>query len=81
MTTTTTETQPLWLGEDDGRISCVRHGGMYLQSAIAARPKAKSHRIPWGKYVLATEQDRQDWLTEVGTPMECEICRWKQRSS
>jgi hypothetical protein len=48
--------------DDNGRMTCVKHAGSYLSSAIAARPKARRHRTPLGTWERLSEAD---WFATV----------------
>lgn len=66
----------LYLDDHIDELVCYRHAGGYLQAAIAARPKAKSHVTPFGKNVLMTAADVADWLQAIDATEACETCRW-----
>lgn len=53
--------RPLWTS-NGGEIVCERHGGSYLASAIAARPKARKHSTPLGVWVKVSDAE---WLAMV----------------
>lgn len=66
-----TKTQTFW-ADTNGRIVCENHGGNYLQSAIASKPKAKKHSTPitiWEKLSEDEVQEVRSWNAEV-----CETC-------
>lgn len=59
--------QPLWIS-DEGDVSCEKHGGMYLMSAIKAKPKAIKHKTPLDNWSL--------YFTSLlgGENLKCESC-------
>lgn len=63
----------LWIS-NGGRVACAQHGGGYLEAAIRARPKARTHVTPLDHWTRATAADRAEWLAAVGTPLACETC-------
>ncbi len=73
MTTTTTT---LYANEHSGSICCLKHVGMYAQTAIAARPKARRWHTPLGDWTRWTAADEADWVAEFGEPAQCESCRF-----
>lgn len=59
----TTATAPHWI-DDNGRVVCRAHAGMYLTSAITADPTAPIYFTPLGSWVRITADDAP-----------CEDCR------
>ena len=48
------ENQKLWVS-DNGNVTCLKHAGAYLKSAIQAKPKAITHRTPLDTWSLYAE--------------------------
>jgi hypothetical protein len=63
--------QRFWVS-DNGEVTCEKHGGMYLISAINAKPKAVTHKTPLGSWSL--------YFTHLtgGENLECESCAYSQ---
>lgn len=62
---------------DDGRVSCVSHGGSYLAVSVAGHPRRKHHRTPLEHWTrLTVEEAREFRLAGLG----CETCRANQAS-
>lgn len=68
----------LW-SNDNGEISCAQHGGSYLRSAIAARPRARAHRTPLGTWERLTAGEVAELARMVGRPVGCETCAARSR--
>lgn len=68
----------LW-SNDNGEISCAEHGGSYLRSAIAARPRSRAHRTPLGTWERLTREDLAELERMVGRPIGCETCAARSR--
>lgn len=69
----------LW-SNDNGEISCAEHGGSYLRSAIAARPRAGAHRTPLGTWERLTAGDIAELERMIGRPVGCETCAARSRT-
>lgn len=65
-----------WIN-DNGAIVCHDHAGNYLQSGIKARPKAKSHRTPLGRWELLTDEEVNEWGN--GLRHLCETCQFNSK--
>jgi hypothetical protein len=57
---------------DDGEVTCEKHGGMFLITAIKAKPKAIKHKTPLGTWCL--------YFTHLlgGENLECESCAYSR---
>ena len=65
----------LFCDEQSGRIACFDHVGMYAQSDINARPKARKWATPLGAWSRWTAADEAEWIEFAGSPARCESCR------
>jgi len=67
--TKTISTERLWVS-DEGEVTCEKHGGMYLMSAIQAKPKAIKHKTPLDNWSL--------YFTHLlgGENLKCESCQY-----
>lgn len=73
--TVTPPTCVLWT-DLGGSLYCLEHAGGYLQAAVEARPKARSHSTPITVWRLVTDKDRDEWDSYGDLPpMTCERCR------
>ena len=67
----------LWANDESGSICCFDHAGMYLRTAHAARPSARSHWTPLGTWRVMTEADLMAWIEEFDDEPQCEMCgKW-----
>jgi len=68
-TTKTVSTERFWIS-DEGEVTCEKHGGMYLMSAIKAKPKAITHKTPLDTWSL--------YFTHLlgGENLQCESCTY-----
>jgi hypothetical protein len=62
----------LWLSLN-GEVACVRHGGSYLASAVAASPRKRRHDTPITSWQRLSAADL-DYLREQGID-GCDTCR------
>lgn len=63
----------LWANETNGTVSCHDHAGAYLESAITARPKAKTHSTPLGVWYVMPADEVANMTAEFG--VLCDGCR------
>ena len=63
----------LWANETSGNITCQDHAGGYLTAAIGARPKARTHSTPLGKWVAMSPEWVADMVAEFGSI--CDGCK------
>lgn len=56
--------------DDNGRVVCAEHGGMYLAASIAKNPNKRMHNTPRGTWeaIPADEVAAEGWC--------CETCKW-----
>lgn len=64
----------LW-SSNSGRVSCVQHAGTYFRQTIEAKPTVKKITTPLDVWTLVTDADREEWLRELGFPIDCETCK------
>lgn len=65
----------LYLNENNGSITCAAHGGSYLKSAIAVRPRAAKHVTPLGTWYKLTPSEKADFQYTTGLPAKCGTCQ------
>ena len=71
-------TAPLFT-DSNGRISCVRHSGQYVEAECEQRPDSMVIATPRDLYLRVTPGDLAEWETdrvatpEIG-PIACEEC-------
>lgn len=70
----TTETKDLYTTEY-GQILCADHLGYYDSEAMEL---TSSRVLDFLGLEKATKRDRDEWLAELGQPMDCETCRYKK---
>ena len=59
-----------WISTN-GEVTCEKHAGMYLISAINAKPQFIAHQTPLGDWVLYCNAP---WRRKL----ECESCAYSQ---
>ena len=81
--TTQTRTQitkpaALWIARD-GRIACVKHGGMALRAAVEAHPERLVHLTDLDDWQAVTPEHVEQWAAQMGKDAaevaRCETCR------
>jgi hypothetical protein len=67
----------LW-SDDNGQLVCTDHAGAYLTAAIAARPKARTHRTPLGRWAQVDRDELVAAFAAADIPAsaaDCETCQ------
>lgn len=59
---------------DNGEISCAKHGGFDLAASVEAQPTARTYWTPRGTWQVATSADRFAFEAIIKAPMTCETC-------
>jgi len=57
-----------------GNVACFEHLGRYGQDAVAAAPDAAQWITPLNIWVATSAAEREEYVREVGAPMQCETC-------
>ena len=65
-----------WWNLTNGQVTCHDHAGAYLTAGITARPKARTHSTPLGKWEVMDPADVADMTAEYGAI--CDGCRSAQ---
>lgn len=74
------EVPEVFINIHGGDMTCRKHAGMSLDSAIATRPRAKKWATPFGEYVRATELDVASWrMSGIDSEFDCETCGSQKR--
>ena len=74
-------TKNLWINQDRGGCTCTAHAGRELTAALQARPNAKSHSTPFGRWLFVNDGDRAFWKAEMGGDLDCEVCEQESRNA
>lgn len=72
--TQTTKPAALWIARD-GRITCVKHGGMALRAAVEAHPERLAHLTDLDDWQAVTPAHVEQWAAQVGTAAAAEVAR------
>jgi len=72
--TTTTQASSLYIN-NNGMITCIKHGGSYLTSEYAHAPERATYVTPLDAWERMDTDYILEWVDEVGTAPKCETCR------
>ena len=72
--TQTTKPAALWITRE-GRITCVKHGGMALAAAVEAHPERLTHLTDLDDWQAVTPAHVEQWAAQVGADAAAEVAR------
>ena len=72
--TQTTKPAALWIARD-GRITCVKHGGMALRAAVEAHPERLVHLTDLDDWQAVTPAHVEQWAAQMGKDAAAEVAR------
>lgn len=72
--TQTTKPAALWIARD-GRITCVKHGGMALAAAVEAHPERLAHLTDLDDWQAVTPAHVEQWAAQMGADAAAEVAR------
>lgn len=72
--TQTTKPAALWITRE-GRITCVKHGGMALAAAVEAHPERLAHLTDLDDWQAVTPAHVEQWAAQVGADAAAEVAR------
>lgn len=70
----TTKTTTLYIN-NNGRITCIDHGGSYLSSEYRHAPERRAYQTPLDTWERIDVLYAREWVALCGTPPKCETCR------
>lgn len=72
--TQTTKPAALWITRE-GRITCVKHGGMALAAAVEAHPERLAHLTDLDDWQAVTSAHVEQWVAQMGADAAAEVAR------